>query len=128
VDLFFHADFVRGSLGNREYLFDQVPAFLAVVQDAHSVDDLARIMPSLSLATQGLLDGPTPPMLVLGGVKDTQVPISDFDLLMHSGVVVKDAWLNPVGGHLGRDASGWNDAAILRQVIMPWELKILQAP
>ena len=38
------------------------------------------------------------PMLVIGGVHDTQVPIADIDLLLHSGETPKDAWINPAGG------------------------------
>jgi hypothetical protein len=51
----------------------------------------------------GLMDKTTPPMLVVGGVKDTQVPIVDLELLMRSGDVPKESWINPVGGHLGRE-------------------------
>jgi len=52
---------------------------------------------------QGLIGKPTGPMLIVGGAKDTQVPISDLDLLLHNGDVPKDAWINPQGGHLGRE-------------------------
>jgi len=41
-------------------------------------------------------------MLVIGGVLDTQVPISDLYLLLSKGDVPKAAWINPQGGHLGR--------------------------
>ncbi len=34
-------------------------------------------------------------MLLIGGTKDTQVPISDSDLRLNSGNVPKDAWINP---------------------------------
>ena len=65
-------------------------------------------------------------MLVVGGAKDTQVPISDIDLLLHTGDVPKDAWINPQGGHLGREAKGWTDPVIFRRVIMPWELRLIR--
>jgi hypothetical protein len=46
---------------------------------------------------------------VIGGVKDTQVPIADADLLIHSGSEPREAWINPAGGHMGREAKGWTD-------------------
>ena len=102
---FFQPDFILNALlGNREYLFDGVPAFLATVDRVETLDDLAREFPKLSLSSQGLLGKPTAPMLVIAGVKDTQVPISDIYLLLSNGDVPKDAWINPSGGHLGREA------------------------
>ena len=113
-------------LGNREYLFDVVPAFLNVMEGVHDLDGMMRDYPKLSLVAQGLIGQPTGPMLIVGGAKDTQVPIADLDLLMNTGDVPKDAWINPQGGHLGREAKGWTDPVIFRRVIMPWELRILQ--
>jgi hypothetical protein len=124
---FFQPDFVRNALlGNREYLFDIVPAFLSVVEGVETADDLVREFPKLSLVDQGLLGKPTSSMLVIAGVNDTQVPISDIDLLLHSGDVPKDAWVNPRGGHLGRERTGWTDPVIFRKVIVPWEIRALQ--
>ena len=124
---FFQPDFVRSSLlGNREYLFDIIPAFLSVVEDVQTADDLVREFPKLSLVAQGLLGKPTTSMLVIAGVNDTQVPISDIDMLLHSGDVPKDAWINPRGGHLGRERTGWTDPVIFRNVIVPWEIRVLQ--
>jgi esterase FrsA len=124
---FFQPDFVRNALlGNREYLFDIIPAFLNVVEGVETVDDLVREFPKLSLVAQGLLGKPTASMLVIAGVNDTQVPISDIDLLLHSGDVPKDAWINPRGGHLGRERTGWTDPVIFQKVIVPWEIRALQ--
>ncbi len=64
-------------------------------------------------------------MLVIIGVKDTQVPLADGDILLHTGDVPKDAWVNPRGGHLGREAKGWTDPVIFEKVIMPWEMRML---
>jgi hypothetical protein len=126
VDEFFTEKFLReGTLGNREYLFDLAPAFINVFEGANSVDDLARLMPAMSLKAQGLLTQPTTPMLVVTGVKDTQVPISDIELLMRSGDVPKESWINPLGGHLGREAKGWTDPVIFSKVIVPWELRLI---
>jgi esterase FrsA len=126
VDTALHADFLRSNLlGNREYLFDVVPAFLNVVEGGDTVDKLADAFPRLSLKAQGLIGKPTGRMLIVGGAKDTQVPISDLELLLQTGDVPKDAWINPQGGHLGREPRGWTDPVIFRQVIMPWELRLL---
>ena len=124
---FFQADFVKTSLlGNREYLFDIVPSFLGLVDNVETVDDLVREFPKLSLDALGLLGKPTTSMLVIGGVKDTQVPISDIELLLNNGDVPKDAWINPSGGHLGRERAGWTDPVIFRKVIIPWEIRTLK--
>jgi esterase FrsA len=123
---FFQPDFVRNStLGNREYLFDSVPALQAVIENANTVDELVRELPKLSLEVQGLIGKPTAPMLVIAGVKDTQVPISDEYLLLSNGDVPKEAWINPSGGHLGREATRWKDPEIFQKVIIPWEMRIL---
>jgi hypothetical protein len=126
VDETFSVRFLRETLGNREYLFDLVPAFLNVYEGVQSVADLERVGPTMSLKTMGLLGKPTTPMLIVGGAKDTQVPIADLELLMRSGDVPKDAWINPSGGHLGREARGWTDPVIFSRVIIPWELRLIE--
>ena len=124
VDAFFSEKFTReGTLGNREYLFDLAPAFVSVFDGATNVDDLSTIFPKMSLVAQGLIGKPTAPMLVVTGVKDTQIPLADSDILLHTGDVPKDAWINPRGGHLGREAKGWTDPVIFEKVIMPWEIR-----
>ena len=127
VDEFFSERFMReGTMGNREYLFDLAPAFINVFEGANTVDDLARLMPAMSLKAQNLLNKPTVPMLVVTGAKDTQVPISDIELLMRSGDAPKESWINPSGGHLGREAKGWTDPVIFSKVIIPWELRLIE--
>ena len=102
-DAFFQKDFLMNSLlGKREYLFDQVPALMSILEGAQSLDDMGEILPKMSLVKQGLLGKPMAPMLIIAGVLDTQVPISDIYLLLSKGDVPKDAWINPQGGHLGR--------------------------
>jgi esterase FrsA len=98
---------------------------LSVVENVGTVDDLFREFPKLSLVALGLLGRPTTSMLVIAGVKDTLVPISDIDLLLNDGDVPKDAWINPKGGHPGRQLTNWTDPTISREVIMPWELRVL---
>jgi cephalosporin-C deacetylase-like acetyl esterase len=121
VDGFFQRDFLMHSLlGNREYLFDQVPALMNIFDGVHTVDELAVELEKMSLVKQGLLGKPMAPMLVLAGVKDTQVPISDIYLLLTQGDTPKVAWINPQGGHLGRQVKVWPDPLIFKQVIIPW--------
>ncbi|MFZ1008782.1 MAG: alpha/beta hydrolase [Candidatus Sulfotelmatobacter sp.] len=129
VNKFFQKDFLMNSLmGNREYLFDQVPALMSILQDVHTLDEMGDYLPKLSLVRQGLLGKPMSPMLILAGVLDTQVPIDDEYLLLSNGDVPKDAWINPHGGHLGRQVGVWPDPRIFKQVIIPWLVKTLQAP
>ena len=121
IDTFFQKDFLMNSLlGNREYLFDQVPALMSIFDGVKTLDDLAANLAQMSLVRQGLLGQPTTPMLVLAGVLDTQVPISDIYLLLSKGDVPKDAWINPQGGHLGRQGKAWPDPVIFKEVIIPW--------
>jgi esterase FrsA len=127
TDKFFQKDFLMDSLiGNREYLFDQVPALMAIFDNVHTVDELAAALEKISLVKQGLLGKPMSPMLVLAGVKDTQVPISDIYLLLDRGDVPKTAWINPQGGHLGRQVGVWPDPRIFKEVIIPWLVHTLE--
>ena len=127
VDEFFTVKFLQEkTLGNKEYLFDLAPAFVNVFDGANSVEDLKSIMPAMSLKTQGLLSKPSIPSLVVAGAKDTQVPLSDIELLMQSGDVPKELWLNPKGGHLGREIRGWTDPVIFSKIIIPWEIRLIE--
>ncbi len=126
TDGFFQPDFVLHKLlGNREYLFDQVPALESILEGVTTTEELTATLEKMSLVKQGLLGKPTTPMLVIGGVLDTQVPISDLYLLLSQGDVPKDAWINPEGGHLGRQVKVWPDPAIFKQVIIPWLVRTL---
>src|SRR5580693_3674315 len=126
ADATFQKDFViNKTLGNREYLFGLGPALMSIFENAKTVDDLANIFPKMSLVTQGLLGKPMAPMLIIAGVLDTQVPVSDAYLLLSSGDVPKEAWINPQGGHLGRQVKVWPDPVIFRQVIIPWLVRTL---
>jgi dipeptidyl aminopeptidase/acylaminoacyl peptidase len=109
---------------NREYLFDYLPAHMFTF-GASTLDELAEIKERMSLKTRGLLDRPMAPMLVIGGVLDTQVPIADIDLILRSGDTPKEIWIHPRGGHMGRDARIWTDPVIFRRVTTPWLLNAL---
>jgi esterase FrsA len=127
TDTFFQKDFLMNSLlGNREYLFDQVPALMAILDNVTTIDQMAEVLPKMSLVKQGLLGKPMAPMLILAGVKDTQVPVSDIYLLLNKGDVPKTAWINPQGGHLGRQVGVWPDPRIFKEVIIPWLVHTLE--
>jgi fermentation-respiration switch protein FrsA (DUF1100 family) len=91
-----------------------------------NLDDLSAALAKMSLVKQGLLGKPMTPMLILAGVKDTQVPIADIYLLLGKGDTPKTAWINPAGGHLGRQVNVWPDPLIFKQVIIPWLVRTLQ--
>jgi len=120
----FQADFYRSRMYTREYLFDLLPASLFVYGLA-STDALLAFLPKMSLQAQGLLGKPAAPILVVGGTRDTQVPIADLELLINTGSEPREAWINPAGGHMGRTAGTWPDPVIFRKIILPWELKRL---
>jgi dipeptidyl aminopeptidase/acylaminoacyl peptidase len=111
---------------NKEFLFDYVPAYLSMF-GVSTLEQLADVRESMSLKTRGFLDKPMAPMLVIGGALDTQVPVSDIDLLLNSGETPKDAWINPQGGHMGRDSKGWTNGRIFEGVITPWLLRRLDS-
>ena len=129
ADLFFQKDYMLKTMfGNREYLFDHAPAFMSIVEGVSNVDDMVAKFPKLSLVDQQLLGKPTAPMLIIGGALDTQVPIADLYLILSSGDVPKEAWINPQGGHLGRQVKVWPDPVIFKQVIIPWLVRALEVP
>jgi esterase FrsA len=126
ADATFQKDFVlKKTLGNREYLFGLGPALMSIFEGAKTPEDLATIFPKLSLVNQGLLGKPMASMLLIAGVLDTQVPISDTYLILSSGDAPKEAWINPQGGHLGRQVKVWPDPVIFRQVIIPYLVRTL---
>jgi esterase FrsA len=128
TDLFFQKEFVLNSLlGNREYLFDQIPAIMAIFDNVTTLDQVVDEFAKMSLVNQHLLGKPTTSMLILAGTHDTQVPISDIYKLLDSGNVPKDAWINPQGGHLGRQVGVWPDPRIFKEVILPWLTRTLDA-
>ena len=127
VDLAFHRDFLlEKTVGNREYLFGLAPALMSIFDNVHTLDQLAEVFPKMSLVSQGLLGKPTAPMLIIAGALDTQVPVSEAYLLLSKGDVPKEAWINPQGGHLGRQVKIWPDPMIFKKVIVPWLVRNLE--
>ena len=101
---------------------------MAIFDNVTTLDQIVDEFAKMSLVNQHLLGKPTCPMLILAGVRDTQVPISDVYKLLSSGDVPKDAWINPEGGHLGRQVGVWPDPKIFGQVIIPWLARDLGVP
>jgi pimeloyl-ACP methyl ester carboxylesterase len=121
----FSPEFLEKALVTKEYLFDRGPALASLYDDVTTPEALLARHPRNSLLELGFLERPTvEPMLVIGGVRDTQVPFADIELLLRSGNA-KTAWINPNGGHMGREATGWSDAAIFAKITIPWLLQTL---
>jgi len=124
VHNYFQAGWQLPALGTREYLFDLFPA-RASIYGVSTLEEFLAYGPRLSLKDGGFLEKPSAPMLLVNGVKDTQVPIVDLDLLLHTGVA-KEAWVNPLGGHMGRNAD-WPDGKIFKEVVLPWVVRRLSS-
>jgi esterase FrsA len=127
TDLFFKKEWVLHEIGNREYLFDEMPTFMALFDNVTTLDQLVDEFQKMSLVNQHLLGEPTCPMLIFAGVLDSQVPISDTYELLSAGDVPKEAWINPQGGHEGRQLGVWPDSRIFNQVLIPWLVRDLKA-
>lgn len=124
VHNYFQREWQSKALGTREYLFDLFPA-RAGVYGVSTLDDFFAYGPRMSLQARGFVGQPSAPMLLINGVKDTQVPIEDLYLLQSTGSP-KEAWVNPQGGHVGR-GPGWSDGKILTDVALPWLARLLNA-
>ena len=114
---YFQPEWQKKALGTREYLFDLFAA-RAAVYGVSTLDDFLAYGPKLSMKTDGTINKPSAPTLLVNGDNDTQVPIADLDILLHNGSP-KEAWVNPKGGHMGRSAD-WSDGKIFEQVVVPW--------
>ena len=98
----------------------------SAIFEVKTLDEFVNYGPRMSLLTQGWLDKPSAPMLLVNGEKDTQQPIADLYLMMKHGDP-KDAWVNPAGGHMGR-SSGWSSRDVFTKVVLPWIVRRLEAP
>jgi pimeloyl-ACP methyl ester carboxylesterase len=115
VHHYFQRAWQEQAFKTKEFLFDYVPSRLHMLgQD--TVEDAFAFMPSLSLLD--LIAKLTPPMLMITGAKDTQVPFDDFLLLLRNGSP-KHAWVNPDGQTMGRSLTVKDDD-ITAGVVLPW--------
>jgi esterase FrsA len=112
---YFQRSWQETAFRTKEFLFDYVPSRLHMLGKA-TVEEAFDFMPTLSLSS--MLSNPTPPMLVIGGVLDTQVPFSDTLLMLQNGSP-KHAWINPEGQTMGRSATVKDDD-IFNNVVLPW--------
>ena len=114
---YFQPDWLTKSLGTGEYLYDYLAAKNALV-GATNLEEMVERMRKFSLLDAGVLDQPSAPMLCVNGARDSQVPITDVFLLLQHGDP-KEAWVNPVGGHMGRSPE-WPSPHIAERVLLPW--------
>jgi pimeloyl-ACP methyl ester carboxylesterase len=123
VHEYFQPEWQRKAIGTREYLFELFEA-RAEIYGAKTLEEFLAYGPKMSLKTAGWLDKPSAPMLLINGMKDTQVPIEDVFLLMFSGSP-KEVWINPQGGHMGRNKE-ISDKKIFETVTLPWVVRTLR--
>lgn len=123
VHEYFQPDWQRKAIGTREYLFELFEA-RAAIYGANTLEDFLAYGPKMSLKTTGWLEKPSAPMLLINGMRDTQVPVEDVFLLMRSGSP-KEVWINPQGGHMGRNAAV-SDQRIFETVTLPWVVRMLK--
>jgi len=123
VHEYFQPEWQRKAIGTREYLFELFEA-RAAIYGAKTLDEFLAYGPKMSLKTAGWLEKPSAPMLVINGMRDTQVPVEDVFLLMRSGSP-KEVWINPQGGHMGRNVAV-SDQKIFETVTLPWVVRMLK--
>ena len=123
VHEYFQPEWQRKAVTTREYLFELFEA-RAAIYGAKTLDDFLAYGPKMSLKTAGWLEKPSAPMLVINGMRDTQVPVEDVFLLMRSGSP-KEVWINPQGGHMGRNKE-ISDQKIFETVTLPWVVRMLK--
>src|SRR5882762_1276349 len=123
VHEYFQPEWQKKAVGTREYLFELFEA-RAAIYGAKTLDDFLAYGPKMSLKTAGWLDKPSAPMLVINGMRDTQMPVEDLFLLMRSGSP-KDVSINPQGGHMGRNVA-ISDQKIFETVTLPWVVRMVR--
>jgi len=123
VHEYFQPEWQTKAVKTREYLFELFEA-RAAIYGAKTLDEFLAYGPKMSLKTAGWLEKPSAPMLLVGGMHDTQVPIEDVFLLMRSGSP-KEVWINPQGGHMGRNKE-ISDQKIFETVTLPWVVRMLK--
>jgi len=123
VHEYFQPEWQKKAIGTREYLFELFEA-RAAIYGAKTLEEFLAYGPKMSLKTAGWLDKPSAPMLVINGMRDTQVPVEDLFLLMRSGSP-KEVWINPQGGHMGRNVA-ISDQKIFETVTLPWVVRMVK--
>jgi esterase FrsA len=98
IDQFFTRAWIEKSKSAGSYLMDIAPARARTVGGTTYEEYIERVA-GFSLVAQGLLDKPHPPMLVVNGRHDEQVPMDDMIMMLEHGKP-KAARFFP-GGHMG---------------------------
>jgi esterase FrsA len=99
VHYFFQPGWLNESTNAESYLMDHDVARCNIF-GVKNVAELSEVWPSLSLKTQGWLEKPSCPMLIVNGKEDLQTPIEDLYILLEYGAP-KSARVFP-GGHMGQ--------------------------
>ncbi|HZR97632.1 MAG TPA: alpha/beta fold hydrolase [Chloroflexota bacterium] len=99
-----------------EYPFELAET-LACAFGRETYDDWVAYAPRLSLVTQGVLDQPCAPLLLVNGLHDTVFPIQDMYVLLEHGSP-KDARFFP-SGHMGHTPQ-------TRDIMVNWLLERLR--
>ncbi len=99
VHYFFQEAWLRQSTNAESYLMDHDVA-RCMAFGVSTLDELAKIFPSMSLLSQGWLEQSSCPMLIINGKDDLQTPIADLYILLEHGTP-KSARVFP-GGHMGQ--------------------------
>jgi len=63
--------------------------------------------------------------MLVNVAKDKLVPIEGLYIVMRTGINPREAWVNPTGGHIGRNRE-LSDAQIFEGVITPWFARMLK--
>ncbi|HVB32986.1 MAG TPA: alpha/beta hydrolase [Patescibacteria group bacterium] len=128
ADDLFQKKWVENNIvGNHEYLYGFAPALMHIM--AGNVDTFSQFEAAWaanSLVAEHLIEKNSAPMLIIGGAKDSQVPIADTNLLLGSGQTPKYAWINPLGGHMAPDTIHWPRPRIFKEVTLPWLVRELR--
>ena len=115
VHLTFQEEWLRPALTTRAEQYLMGPASLldarGYIFRTRDLEEILKLAPQLSLVTQGLIDGPCAPLLLINGKLDDQHPIDDFYLLLEHGDP-KEVCIFPDGGHMGRVPGKANEPAL----------------
>jgi esterase FrsA len=120
---YFQPQWLAPSLQSPEYLYDYLPA-TATLFGVDTLEALLAAAPAHSLQAQGLLGEPSAPLLLINGARDSQIPITDVELLARH-YPGSEVWINPEGGHMGRSPA-WSGRCIFEEVTAPWLERVLQ--
>ena len=128
VHLTFQEEWLRPALTTRAEQYLMGPASLldarGYIFRTRDLDEILKQAPRLSLVTQGLIDQPCAPLLLINGKLDDQHPIDDFYLLLEHGDP-KEVCIFPDGGHMGRVPGKSNEPAL--NVLARWLQRKLTA-